>query len=65
MEIMAAILDILNLHVATMPPNKFQLNPNYGSGGKCQKCEKLTKDDGRTMDNRPLHKLTWSKAGMN
>ena len=24
---------ILNLHVATMPPTKFQLNPTYGSGG--------------------------------
>ena len=24
------ILAILNLHVATMPPTKFQLNPNYG-----------------------------------
>ena len=38
---MAAILDIrterflaiLNLHVATMPPTKFQVNPAYGSGG--------------------------------
>ena len=27
------ILAILNLHVATMPPTKFQLNPPYGSGG--------------------------------
>ena len=27
------ILVILNLHVATMPPTKFQLNPTYGSGG--------------------------------
>ena len=27
------ILAILNLHVATMPPSKFQLNPTYGSGG--------------------------------
>ena len=26
------ILAILNLYVATMPPTKFQLNPNYGSG---------------------------------
>ena len=26
------ILAILNLHVATMPPTKFQLNPTYGSG---------------------------------
>ena len=26
------ILAILNLHVATMPPNKFQLHPTYGSG---------------------------------
>ena len=24
---------ILNLHVATMPPTKFQLNPTYDSGG--------------------------------
>ena len=37
---MAAILDIrmehlaiLNLHVATMPLTKFQLNPTYGFGG--------------------------------
>ena len=27
------ILAILNLHVATMPPTMFQLNPTYGSGG--------------------------------
>ena len=27
------ILAILNLHVTTMPPTKFQLNPTYGSGG--------------------------------
>ena len=27
------ILAILNIHVATMPPTKFQLNPTYGSGG--------------------------------
>ena len=26
------ILAILNLHVATMPPTKFQLNPTNGSG---------------------------------
>ena len=26
------ILTILNVHVATMPPIKFQLNPTYGSG---------------------------------
>ena len=27
------ILAFFNLHVATMPPAKFQLNPTYGSGG--------------------------------
>ena len=27
------ILAILNLHVATMPPTKFQLNPTDKSGG--------------------------------
>ena len=27
------ILAILNLHVAPMPPTKFQLNPSYDSGG--------------------------------
>ena len=40
MAAMAAILDIgmeqffaiLNLHVATMPPTKFQLSLTYGSG---------------------------------
>ena len=31
------ILPILNLHVATMPPTKFQLNPTYGSGGDVKK----------------------------
>ena len=55
-----AILAILNLHVATMPPTKFQLNTTYGSGGG-RKCEKLTTDrrrtEERTTDNRPLHKL--------
>ena len=30
------ILAILNLHVATMPPTKFQLNPTYGSGGNVE-----------------------------
>ena len=57
------ILAILNLHVATMPP-KFQLNPTYGSGGDVEnvKSQRRTDEDGWTMDNRPLHKLTWSKA---
>ena len=27
------ILAILNLHIATMPSIRFQLNPTYGSGG--------------------------------
>ena len=27
------ILAILNLHVASMPPTNFQLNPTYHSGG--------------------------------
>ena len=31
------ILAILNLHVATMPPTKFQPNPTYGSGGDVEK----------------------------
>ena len=31
------ILAILNLHVATMPPTKFQLNPTYGSGDDVEK----------------------------
>ena len=31
------ILAILNLHVATMPPTKFQLNTTYGSGGDVEK----------------------------
>ena len=45
------ILAILNLHVATIPTIKFQLNPTHGSGGDVEKCEKLM------MDNRPWHKL--------
>ena len=31
------ILAILNLHAATMPPAKFQLNPTYGSGDDFEK----------------------------
>ena len=38
------ILAILNLHVATMPPTKFQLNPTYGSGGFVENVK--TMDDG-------------------
>ena len=41
------ILAILNLHVATMPPTKFQLNPTYGSGAGV---ENVT--DGRTDDGQ-------------
>ena len=33
------ILAILNLHVATMSPTKFQLNPTYGSGGDVENVE--------------------------
>ena len=55
------ILAILNLHVATMPPTKFQLNPTW-IWRRCRKHENLTMDGQGTMDNRPLHKLTWSKA---
>ena len=54
-------LAILNLHVATMSPTKFQLNPTYGSGGDVEKSERLT-TDGWTTDNRPWHKLHWSTA---
>ena len=53
------ILAILNLYVAIMPPTKFQLNVWFWR--RCRKSEKLTMD-GRTMDKRPWHKLTWSKA---
>ena len=56
------ILAILNLHVAKVPPIKFQLNPNLWFWRRCRKCEKLTTDDGWMVDNRPWHKLTWSKA---
>ena len=39
------ILAILNLHVARMPPTKFQLNLTYGSGGDVKNVnEKLTTD---------------------
>ena len=57
------ILAILNLHVATMPPTKFQFNPTYGTGGDVKKVKSLRRtDDGRTTDKWPLHKLTWSIA---
>ena len=48
------ILAILNLHVATMPPTEFQLNPTHVSG---QDVEKLMTDK-QPMDNRPRHKLS-------
>ena len=32
------ILAILNLHVATMPPTKFQLNQTYGTVRDVKKC---------------------------
>ena len=47
------ILTILNLHVATMPPTKFQLNPCYGSGGDVENVKKLT-TDGRSV---PISKM--------
>ena len=53
------ILVILNLHVATMPPTKFQLNPMCGSG---EDIENVKANDERTTENWPLHKLTWSIA---
>ena len=45
------ILAILNLHVATMPPTKFQFNPTYRLGGdvKNVKCYRVT--DGRRTDD--------------
>ena len=36
LKIGTEIFYILNLHVATMPPTKFQLNPTYDSGGDVQ-----------------------------
>ena len=40
------ILAILNLHVATMHPIKFQFNQTYGSGGDVETVKKLRMDDG-------------------
>ena len=60
------ILAILNLHVATMPPTKFQLNPTW-FWTRCHKSATLTTVDGQTddwwtTDNRQWHKLAWSKT---
>ena len=56
------ILAILNLHVTTMPPTKFQLNPTYGSGGDVKNVKSWWWTDDKWMtDNKPWHKLTWSK----
>ena len=41
------ILAILNLHVATMPPTKFQLKPTYGSGGDVENVKSSRRTDGR------------------
>ena len=54
------ILAFLNLHVATMPPNVLAQS-NLWFWRRCWKCEKLTMA-GQTRDNRPWHKLTWSKT---
>ena len=44
------ILAILNLHVAQMPPIKFQLNPTYHSGGDVENA-KILRMDGQMMDD--------------
>ena len=33
------ILAVLKLHVTTIPPTKFQLNPTYDSGGDVENVE--------------------------
>ena len=61
------ILAILNLHVATMPPTKFQLNPTW-FWRRCRKCEKLTMDGWRTDDRQTDrwgttgHGIRWPRA---
>ena len=43
------ILAILNLHFATMPPTKFQLNLTSGSGGDVENVKSIRRtDNGRT-----------------
>ena len=57
------ILAILTLNVATMPPTKFQLNRTNESVGDVKNVKSQRQmDEGRTTDNRPRHKLAWSKA---
>ena len=58
------VLAILTLYVATMRPTKFQLSPTCEmtcESGDVEKVKRRT-TDGRTTDNRPGHKMTWSKA---
>ena len=40
---------ILNLHAATIPPTKLQLNPTYGIGGDVEnvKINDVRNDDGQ------------------
>ena len=45
-------LAILNLHVVTMPPTKFQLNPIYGSGGDVENVKSFRRTNGRRTDGR-------------
>ena len=62
------ILAVLNLHVATMPPTKF----NIIQLTVLEEMSKMRKANNGRMDyrqtdrqmtvNRPWHKLTWSKA---
>ena len=46
----ATILAILNLHVAQMPPTKYQFNPTYDFGGDVENVKNIQ----RTMDDRRM-----------
>ena len=56
-----AFLAILNLHVATMPPTMFQLNPTYCSVGDVKMWKA---NDGRTTNRRRTtgHCINWPGA---
>ena len=61
---MQQFLAILNLHVAPIPPTKFQLNPTYDSGGDVKNWELLM--DIR-MTDRPCSKdqgISWPGANL-
>ena len=53
------IFAVLSLHVASMPPTKFQLNRTCGSGGDTENVKRDGRPDGRRTDDRQQARSKW------